>query len=195
MLDTILNLDRALFLFINGNCANLLTDFLMPLFTNDILLRVIYGVAMLLLIFFGKKRFIWVVVFSALVIALCDQLSSSVLKPFFDRPRPCHDASGLIAHLLVNCGSGKSFPSSHAANLFGQAAFFSCLFRRYSLYLFAFAIIVGLSRIFVGVHYPLDVLGGAIIGIIIGATMALILKRLHNKNLLHPAPYINSNPE
>ena len=80
---------------------------------------------LILMLGFGKKRLLWVVLFSALVILFCDQISSAVLKPMIERLRPCRVGD---VHLLVGCGSGYSFPSSHAANLFGQAMFFGMLF-------------------------------------------------------------------
>ncbi|MCP4565997.1 MAG: phosphatase PAP2 family protein [FCB group bacterium] len=187
MLEWLLEIDRALFLFINGDLANPVTDFIMPIVTNGMFLRLTFGLALGILIARGGKRFVWVVVFSLLVVVLTDQSSSTYLKPFFERIRPCKT---MDVHLLVNCGAGLSFPSSHAANLFGQAFFFSLLYRRYSLYFLAFAFLVGISRVFVGVHYPLDVLGGMILGGIEAALMVLIFKTLISKNKLKPAPYI-----
>ena len=155
MLDWLLAIDRALFVFINMTIASPVTDFIMPIVTNDYLLRVVYGLTLVLLLVFGRKKFIWVVVFSAIVVALSDQSASAWLKPLFGRLRPC---KVMEVHLLVNCGAGLSFPSSHATNLFGQALFFGILYRKYAWYIVAFAALVGVSRVFVGVHYPLDVL-------------------------------------
>ncbi len=189
MLDSLLNLDRAVFLFINNALANPITDALMPLITNDNFLRVIYGLALLSLLIFGRKRFIWVVIFSAIVVALTDQSSSAWLKPAFERLRPCR---AMDVHLLVGCGSGYSFPSSHAANLFGQAVFFGLLYKKYSLYFLGFAFLVGMSRIFVGVHYPLDILGGMILGGTEGLIVASLLWKLHLGEKLKPDPLLQS---
>jgi undecaprenyl-diphosphatase len=171
MLEWLLTLDRSVFLFINQSLANPVTDLFMPVVTNDNFLRGIYAVGIVAALVFGRKRLLWAVLFSIVLVTLTDQTSASVLKPLVGRLRPCKI---MEVHLLVNCGSGYSFPSSHAANLFGQALFWGLLFRRYLWPGIAFAFIIGLSRIFVGVHYPLDVLTGMILGALEGAVMAWI---------------------
>jgi undecaprenyl-diphosphatase len=115
-----------------------------------------------------------------LVVVLTDQGSSALLKPLFSRPRPCHLGE---VHLLVRCGAGLSFPSSHAANLFGQALFFGLWRKKYLPYFLSFAFLVGISRIFVGVHYPLDVLGGMFLGAIVGAVTYQLGMRLASRRI------------
>jgi undecaprenyl-diphosphatase len=187
MLDWIQNADRAVFLFINGALANPITDAMMPVVTNDNLLRLAYGLVVIAILTFGRKRFFWVAVFSAIVVVLTDQSASALLKPAIGRLRPC---KVMDVHLLVGCGSGFSFPSSHAANLFGQAVFFGLLFKKYLPYTLGFAFLIGVSRIFVGVHYPVDVLGGLILGSLEGWLAAWILWRLNDCNLLKPSPVL-----
>jgi len=187
MFDWLLNLDRIVFLFINSSLANPFTDSLMPVVTNDNFLRLIYGLALIAMLAFGRKRFIWVVVFSALVVALTDQSSSAWLKPAIERLRPC---KVMEVHLLVGCGAGYSFPSSHAANLFGQAVFFGLLYKKYLPYLLGFAFLVSVSRIFVGVHYPLDLIGGMILGTFAGLAAVMAIRTLNRKGLLKPAPLV-----
>jgi len=169
MLDRLLEIDRALFAFINGTLANPVTDFIMPIVTSDDLLRVLFALGIIALLVFGRKRFIWVAVIAIAVLTITDQAASALLKPLFGRPRPCHV---MAVHLLVNCGKGYSFPSSHAANLFGQALFFGLLYKKWLPYALAFAFLVGVSRIWVGVHYPLDMIGGMILGSLTGAIVA-----------------------
>jgi undecaprenyl-diphosphatase len=189
MLEWLLNIDQAVFLFINGSLANPITDALMPVITNDWLLRIVYGLALIGLLVAGRGRFVWVVVFSALVVALSDQSSSAWLKPAFERLRPC---KVIDVHLLVGCGAGYSFPSSHATNLFGQAVFFGLLYKKSLPYLLTFAFLVGVSRIFVGVHYPLDIIGGTILGSIWGLMMAGILWALNKSGRLMPPPLMKA---
>ncbi|MFW9770134.1 MAG: phosphatase PAP2 family protein [Candidatus Thorarchaeota archaeon] len=187
MLDQLLHVDRAVFLFINGSLANPVTDWFMPIVTNDNLLRVTYGVILLLLFGFGRQRLVWPVVFSLVVVALADQTASALLKPWIERLRPCRV---MEVRLLVGCGAGYSFPSSHATNLFGQALFFGLLFKKYLPYAFGFAFLVGVSRIFVGVHYPLDVAAGMVIGGGEGAVAAYVLWKLDRWEKLKPRPLL-----
>jgi undecaprenyl-diphosphatase len=175
MLEWLIGLDHTLFWFINRSLANPVTDAVMPVITNDNLLRIVLAVGLLALIIFGRTRYLWVVLLSLALVAVTDQAVSTLLKPLIARPRPCRM---MEVHLLVGCGPGYSFPSSHAANLFGQAAFFGLLFRKYLPYLAAFAFLVGVSRIFVGVHYPLDVAAGMLIGCSIGFIFAWLVLRL-----------------
>jgi len=105
------------------------------------------------------------------LVVLSDQLSSSVLKQLFDRARPCHTVNGIPivpeVRLLVGCGSGRSFPSSHAVNNFAVATLFVMYYRRWGWAFFTWASLVALSRVAIGVHYPSDILGGALIGVIL----------------------------
>jgi undecaprenyl-diphosphatase len=77
-------------------------------------------------------------------------------------------------HLLVHCGGGKSFPSSHAANNFGAATILTYFYRKIAWIFFSLAALVAFSRVYVGVHYPFDVLAGAILGMAISAILLLI---------------------
>ncbi len=166
MLELLNSIDLALFYFANVSLANPLTDCLMPIITSNDFLRIGYAIAMFLLLWRGDKRLRWLVLFSVIVIVLTDQTSSQLLKKIIARPRPCHILEDI--HLLVNCGAGFAMPSSHAANAFGQAMFFALAVRRSSVYILCFASLVALSRVFVGVHYPFDILAGAALGSLLG---------------------------
>jgi undecaprenyl-diphosphatase len=187
MIERILEYDTMLFHFINSALANPVTDFIMPIITNDWVLRILYLLAVVLLLTLGKKKFIWVVVFSAIALAITDYTSAGIIKPLIERMRPCR---AMDVYLLVRCGSGFSFPSAHAANIFGQALFFGLLYKKYRWYFMSFAFLVGISRVFVGVHYPLDVLGGVVVGCIAGGLCAFILLFLNKREKLNPRPYV-----
>ena len=123
-----------------------------------------------------------VILYLILTVFITDQLSSSIIKPFFERLRPCKDLV-MIEHvrLLIKCGSGYSFTSSHAMNHFGVAFFLGIILWRLSRWVlpaaFLWAAIVSYAQVYVGVHYPFDVIGGGLIGLIIGSIMAFLCKR------------------
>lgn len=176
MLEWLTQLDLDLFRFINSGLANPVTDMLMPIVTSETLLRVLYGIAVVLLVWRGDARLRWLALFSVLLIVASDQLNSGFLKSYFGRLRPCNALDNV--HLLVSCGGGKSFPSSHAANSFAQATFFSLFAPRLKWALLGFATLVSLSRVFVGVHYPADLIVGAVVGMSVGGAIFILFDRL-----------------
>lgn len=182
MLETINSLDRALFLFFNVTLANPITDTVMPVLSADWYLRILYGVAICLLLIKGDAKVRWLVIFSAVTLLFTDQVSAGFLKPLIARARPCQSMSDI--HLLVGCGGGMSMPSSHAANAFGQAALFSLTLRRTRWYLWAFAALVAASRVFVGVHYPGDVIIGAGIGVMTAIALVFLFRQLSGRLIL-----------
>ena len=186
MLDQLAAIDQAVFLFINVSLANPVTDFLMPVVTSDNLLRVVYGLSMALILWRGDARLRWLVLFSALTLAATDQLSAGLLKPLFERARPCHVLVDI--NLLVNCGGGYSMPSSHAANAMGQAFVFSLTVPRLKYHLYVIAAIIAISRVFVGVHYPGDVIAGAVIGSLCGWVFALLFFQYERRFLKVKTP-------
>jgi len=181
MIDWLNELDKVLFILINVELSNSITDFIMPIITNDMVLRTAYGLAMLVVLWKGNARLRWMVLFSAIAIAFSDQLVNGLLKEMIARPRPCQTMSAV--HLLVGCGAAYSMPSSHAANAFAQAVFFGTLVRKPRKYLAFIAFLIAISRVFVGVHYPGDVLVGSIIGITIGLFVALLFAVFERKVL------------
>ncbi|MFH1050937.1 MAG: phosphatase PAP2 family protein [bacterium] len=109
-----------------------------------------------------------------LTIVITDQINSMVLKELFGRPRPCVTLDNI--NLLVSCGAGKSFPSSHAANSFAAATILSFFYRQYKFAYFTIALVISFSRVYVGVHYPADVIAGGLIGFLIALMIANIIK-------------------
>ena len=142
-------------------------DALWPLITeysNFMVVRIVLLGVFVLLIVRGGARGRTAAVLCVIILVVSDQLSSAVIKTLVARPRPCHEINGIPVlqgiHLLVNCGSGKSFPSSHAVNNFAMATLFAYYYRRWTWAFFAWAALVALSRVGVGVHYPSDIAGG-----------------------------------
>lgn len=121
-----------------------------------------------------RADFIQSLVFVLISVGLADRITSGLMKPYFQRFRPCHDP--LIQHLVHvvgNCGGQYGFVSSHASNSFALVAALIVLFKKYKLeskmplFLLFWAIIVSYSRIYVGVHFPTDILVGGLIGFLI----------------------------
>jgi len=161
-LQFILSIDKNLFIFLNRGMANPLFDVLMPIITNLDNWKIPIIIGWIFLIVKGGSRGRTAAFLLIPVLIIGDQLSASVLKPWIARLRPCHTLEHV--RLLVNCGERYSFPSSHATNISGVAFLFSAIFRPYWRWFWLVAITVGFSRIYVGVHYPLDVLGGFVTG-------------------------------
>ena len=172
MIEFLYSLDVALFHFINVSLANPVGDVLWPLITDyDKILpvRILLLALWVLLLVRGGARGRTAALLLIPVIFFADKLSSSIIKDLVSRPRPCHAIGGIPVvqgiHMLVDCGAGKSFPSSHAVNNFAVATLFATYYRRWRWWFFGWAALVALSRPAVGVHYPSDILGGAIIGV------------------------------
>lgn len=130
---------------------------------------------------FGKKAIWWVLVAISLI-ALCDLLSSHVIKAYFNRPRPCRDPfmAGQIRFLARYCGANGSFTSSHAVNHFAFATYVASTMRGISKWfnlLFVWAFAIAYAQVYVGVHYPSDVLAGAFLGIVFGLMGAQISRQ------------------
>ncbi|MHB1605681.1 MAG: phosphatase PAP2 family protein [Leptospirales bacterium] len=109
-------------------------------------------------------------------ILLSDPLSSRVLKAVVQRTRPCHHVE--TPNLLTGCSDSYSFPSSHAVNIFAEATVLSLIYPKTAPYAYLFATLVGYSRVYVGVHYPFDVIGGAAIGILLGSAVVFVFRQL-----------------
>ena len=180
MLEQIIQIDQNLFFAINHGLSNPFFDWLMPVLRNRFFWTPLY---LFLAVFFirnyGKKGWL-ILIFLAVTFGITDFFSSSVLKPAFERLRPCNDAEiKAEVKAIIACGTGYSFPSSHASNHFALAVFLIMMFYQkwkqiLPLALF-WAVSISFAQIYVGVHYPLDILAGAILGGMIGYAMSIIL--------------------
>jgi undecaprenyl-diphosphatase len=161
-MQVLVSIDTSIFLFINQTLANIVLDIIMPFVTNLDNWRIPIVIIWLLLIWKGGKKGRIAAILLIPVLTMSDYTSSSILKPLFGRIRPCHALENV--RLLVNCGSGLAFPSSHATNISAVAVLFSFFYRKGIPVFLLIAFTVGLSRIYVGVHYPADVLFGFTVG-------------------------------
>lgn len=128
--------------------------------------------------FFGKKTFLLIILI-LIALGIGDHVNHKIFKPFFARIRPCNVLPQV--KLLVRCTSSFSFPSSHAVNIFAIATVISWQFRAYTPLLLFTAITVCYSRVYVGVHYPFDVMAGGVYGIFCGIVVILIKEKLLKK--------------
>jgi len=185
-MSELLQFDESLFFLINRDGQAALLDWLMPIWRNKYTWIPLYAG---LIIFAGYKfrwKALWWVLLLALTIAAGDMISHRVIKKEVQRLRPCQtERLGEEVHLLVPCGGGYSFTSNHATNHFAMATFFAgtvgVFFRRWRWLFFGWAFGVAYAQVYVGVHYPLDVAGGAVLGMMIGGVMMFIWKKVFNK--------------
>ncbi|MGB9699312.1 MAG: phosphatase PAP2 family protein [Thermodesulfobacteriota bacterium] len=157
--------DNFLFYLINEKSQNSFFDWFMPLITdlkNSIFLLLALG---LWILYQHKKEGIIFLIFMGITLAITDQFSSSLLKDLVGRIRPCHTLTEV--RLLTDCNTSYSFPSSHAVNIFAAAFFLAKQLKKFSIFFYALASLVAYSRVYIGIHYPFDALGGAALGLLI----------------------------
>ena len=168
MFQRLLDLDTALFLLVNGAAGNGALDRVMVFVTTqDHWVPVLVGLWVALVVW-GGKRGRMAAAMLVVAVALSDQLSSAVLKPIVARVRPANALPDGAVDLLVGRSRAFSFLSSHAANTAAAAAVLAWRWPRWAPLACAVAALVAISRVYVGLHYPGDVLGGAVLGVMCG---------------------------
>ena len=171
MFHWLLRMDKEALLYLNSRHSPV-WDNVMSWISGDTSWIPLYVILLIVIIYRERPyRFIYTILFVAITVALSDQISV-LIKYLAERPRPTHNPE--IAHLvhIVNNYKGGTygFVSSHAANVFGVATFLSNQFKniRWTMFLLVWAAVVAYSRVYLGVHYPLDIICGAVLGIVIG---------------------------
>ena len=168
---SLIELDQSLFYQLNSEWTNAFFDWLLPVWRNKYFWLPVYLFIILFSIFnYGKKSY-WFVLFLVASVGTADFVSSQIVKKTIKRVRPCNDTSLDQVRSLVSCGSGYSFTSSHAANHFAVSYFlFATLgfrFRKIRGWLIAWAASVSYAQVYVGVHFPIDIISGMILGVLI----------------------------
>ena len=187
-MDTLSNLDSNLFLFLNGLHTDWL-DKVMIAITQMWIWVPLYLLLILLIVKQYGKRCWWIFLAVALVVLCSDQLSAHVCKPLFHRLRPCYNADLQdLIYLPKGMAGGKyGFVSSHAANTFAVAAFLTSALRKkwgwIGVVLYSWAFISSYSRIYLGFHYPGDIICGALLGILIGLILWKVFQQVVMKKV------------
>ena len=180
MIDWLQQIDQELFLRLNGLHADWL-DAPMAYITGRGLWIPFYLMLGGWLVYKQKVDSLWSMAYIVVSVALADQFTSSFMKPFFERLRPCHDpAISDLVYTVVGCGGKYGFASSHASTTFALACSVTLLQKNrlwLSILVFCWAAVVSYSRVYVGVHYPGDIVAGAMVGILISVLLYAILEK------------------
>jgi len=176
--------DTNIFLSLNG-FHNAFCDTFMFLTSEKLVWIPLYAVILFLFIKNYGKNAIWLAIALILSVVIADQIASGLIKNLVERLRPSQDSSlnGLVHTVNGERGGRYGFVSSHAANMFAVAVFSSLVFREriFSALIIIWAITISYSRIYLGVHYPGDVLGGIIVGTLTAIFLYFLLTKIFPK--------------
>ena len=185
MLDFILIIDKFIFTFINKALSNPLFDMIMPLIDHEKIFIPLMLTPFILTLIFDSRNRLKLALLIPLAIIFVDQ-SGLYLKKMMLRPRPWAEIDfEIINHLVGKKGENYSFPSNHAANMAGLAVVFSSIYTHYKKIFWTLTGVVMFSRVYIGVHYPSDVIAGCILGSVYGLILVktwnfiIIKKRDH----------------
>ncbi len=177
-MEKLFELDRQLFLWINRDLANPIFDAFFPFWTDIQKTSVFHFFILPLLIalIYWRARLPGLLFLAASIVSLsiADFLASNWIKPWFERERPFLSLGREEVFLRVAEVGSSSFPSSHALDAFCIAVFVSYFFKNLAWIVLPLAFLTALSRVYNGVHFPLDVIAGAFFGIVIGSILAFL---------------------
>ncbi len=186
MIESLHQFDVDLFLSIHRGLSNPFFDWLLPLLRNRYFWTPLYLFIVVFCVREYKKKGWLIIGMLLFTFAIGDLVASRLIKNVVMRIRPCNELT-LTSDIIhrVACGSGYSFPSSHATNHFAIAIFLIFVFydkwKPILPLALAWAFIISFSQVYVGVHYPVDVMGGAILGALIGFCTSRIYKTVESK--------------
>lgn len=186
----ILEWDLALFKKINSDWANPVFDTVLPVLRNPYHWAPLYIFIIVFALLNFRVRGLWWVVFFLMTVALCDMTGTRFFKYGVERIRPCNIPElAESLRLLVPCPGGYGFTSNHAANHFGMSIFFFItfrhLFKKWTWLIFLWPMMIGYAQVYVGVHFPGDIAGGALLGLIYGSLTGWLFNKQFGKLPLH----------
>lgn len=177
----ILELDQELFYLLNNQWTNPIFDYILPVWRDKLFWLPVYFFIISFTVYNFKTKGYMFIVFLLLTVGVADITSSHLIKKSIERLRPCQNPEVLEERVLVSCSSGYSFTSSHATNHFAMSMFLIFTLARRSSYLkwilLFWAASVSYGQVYVGVHYPLDIISGAILGTLIAYLGSQIYRR------------------
>lgn len=166
MIDFLYSIDLAIFYFFNHTLSIGFLDKFFSIITNVNNWYITYVILLGVSFVKGGRKGKLAVLGVLLLIVVTDQTGYRLLKEYFARPRPCNALTDVLTPL--GCTGSYSFPSNHALNNFAAAMFFYRLFPKLKWVLFIGAVLISISRVYLGLHYPSDIFGGAVIGLAFG---------------------------
>lgn len=187
-MEQLLQLDYSLFEWINHGWQHPWLDAIMPYWREKTSWIPSYLIMVGILIWKYRIKTLYFVLVLGITVGVADQVSSELIKKNVERLRPCRETTlEPAARTLVHCGGGYSFTSSHATNHFAVAVFlflsWGLRWKKWRWLLLLWAASIALGQVYVGVHYPLDILAGGLIGSLIGYSGSRIYRAWKGKRI------------
>ena len=180
-MQLVIDFDVYIFYKINGGLQNSLFDILMPFVTNYRNWYFIILLTILLFIVRDWKKGLATILLVIIAVSISDFLNSHVVKFLFGRLRPCNKLPIETLNLIIGCPHNPSFPSSHASNIFALSTVLVYRYRRLLIPMAFITVLVCLSRVYLGLHYPSDVIAGGVCGVLYGSIVIFTYNQVKRK--------------